>query len=131
MTRTSDRSNRTPWALGVTLLCAILWLLFWSIASRIQNRFVLENQTTQTIMEARIDVCKHSYILRNIRPGGRAWRTFILKRGDSYDVRLTLQDGSEIKAVNQGYVCGPYGLRDRIIVAANRKVQLVESRSWP
>jgi hypothetical protein len=131
MSKTRRNSEIRYRAFAVTLYCS-LGVLACAVLGRLQNRFVLENQSAQTITEVQVEVCKRTYIVRNVRPGGKAWVTITVDRDSGYSVLVKEQDGSKIVASNLGYVTnGAYSLRDRIVISAKRDIDLCETGDWP
>src|SRR5437763_15792053 len=97
------RIRATAIAAAIILLAAFLYV----VGVRVQNSFVVENQTGQAISSARIEICDEIYDFGVIPVGGQSWQGFHIACDGGYRVLASLRDGSRIAGAD-GYVTTGY-----------------------
>ena len=98
---------------------------------RFNNRFAIENQTSQNIKSLKVDVCQLTYAFSNIAAGKMVWSKHRVVGDSHYVVTGTLQDGTKIHGEG-GYVSNGYmGMRDVLIAESDGGVIVKQSEIFP
>src|SRR4051794_19704234 len=115
--------------IGVAIVLAGACL--YGLGVRLQNNFVVENQTGQPIRTARVEICDEIIDTGAIPAGGRSWQWFRISCDSDYRVLATLRDGTRVLGTDGSVTMGHTGLRDRIIITASHSVDVKQSGAWP
>lgn len=105
------------------LVAGVLCVSVYAVLMRLQDRFIVENRTGQTVAWLKVSLYEQKWSFQNIAPGGQAWAAYnVVEMPFEVIGRL---DNSQVVKGEGGYLgAGIAGHRDRIILLPDGKVDV-------